>query len=492
MKKYVVILAAACLAVACTSKETPEVLSSKVFNASIEPETKTYTEAKKVYWYAGDAVSIFDKGNTENDNVKYTYAGEDGTTRGPLTTQNLVVASNSLQYTYGIYPYYSDNLVLSEGKAVAYIDPEQDYEVDSFGDGANAMVAVSADNRTLEFKNVAGYLKLRLYGDNSTPIQAIQVASNNEEYISGDVLVEMLPGQTPVLSAYPDNNYASDVAIVYFPEDPAITLNPSQSSPLDVWVALTPGTIASGITVSVLGADNRLFTYENTKPLTIKRGICTSTAPLKVEFPELVEDPETKAAIEENVAGDYIFNITAGYDGQVYDNSITMSYSLKANSNVHLEGDFIDCSLSADATFDRTTGLLTIPQGVACLLVPAQNPKYYGSLYYGEEGDDDMINIYNNLPVTFKLTAPHTFISESPYSIYIAVAINGQNRVWDWTESINSITYQSGATINPGNPTKPVRRKDVSVRKRPVVPVAWKSLDTTAPLSIGMKAGKAF
>ena len=177
MKKYVVILAAACLAVACTSKETPEVLSSKVFNASIEPETKTYTEAKKVYWYAGDAVSIFDKGNTENDNVKYTYAGEDGTTRGPLTTQNLVVASNSLQYTYGIYPYYSDNLVLSEGKAVAYIDPKQDYEVDSFGDGANAMVAVSADNRTLEFKNVAGYLKLRLYGDNSTPIQAIQVAN---------------------------------------------------------------------------------------------------------------------------------------------------------------------------------------------------------------------------------------------------------------------------------------------------------------------------
>ena len=486
MKKYVVILAAACLAVACTSKETPEVLSSKVFNASIEPETKTYTEAKKVYWYAGDAVSIFDKGNSENDNVKYTYAGEDGTTRGPLTTQNLVVASNSLQYTYGIYPYYSDNLVLSEGKAVAYIDPEQDYEVDSFGDGANAMVAVSADNRTLEFKNVAGYLKLRLYGDNSTPIQAIQVASNNEEYISGDVLVEMLPGQTPVLSAYPDNNYASDVAIVYFPDDPAITLNPSQSSPLDVWVALTPGTIASGITVSVLGADGRKFTYENKKPLTIKRGICTSTAPLKVEFPELVEDPETKAYIEENVAGNYIFNITAGYDGQVYDNAITISYSLKVDSNVHLEGKFIDCDLYVDATFDPTTGILSIPGGSAACIIP-RSTSTVGYLFYVDGNGQIILD-----PITFQLTAPHTFTFNPPYTLYIGYIENNQVNGWDWVKSLNSITYQSGATINPGNPTKPVRRKDVSVRKRPVVPIAWKSLDTTAPLSIGMKAGKAF
>ena len=490
MKKYVVILAAACLAVACTSKETaPEVCPSKVFQASIEPGTRTYTENKKVYWYNGDAVSIFDKGNAEADNVKYTYAGQDGTVRGALTSQSTVKPSGSLQYTYGIYPYLSENLVLSEGKAVAYILPEQDYEVDSFGDQANAMVAVSADNKLLEFKNVAGYLKLRLYGDNSTPIQAVQVASNNGEYISGDVLVEMLPGETPVVSPYPDNNYAHDAATVYLPSSPAVTLDPSQSSLLDVWVALTPGTIASGITVSVLGADNRVFSYENKKPLTIKRGICTSTAPLKVEFPELVEDPETKAAIEENLAGDYIFNITSGYDGHVYENPVTISYSLKATSNVHLEGEFIDSYLNADATFDRTTGLLSFTPGVVSLIVSAQNPMYYGSLYYGEEEGDDSFNIYTNTPVTFKLTAPHTLTYESPYSIYIGILVDGELKgIWDWTGSINSITYQNGTSVTPNVPITPVRRKNISVKSHSTAPVVRKSIDTNVPLSVKMIA----
>ena len=485
MKKYVVILAAACLAVACTSKETPEVISSKVFNASIEPETKTYTENKKVYWYAGDAVSIFDKGNTENDNVKYTYAGEDGTTRGPLTTSTSGKSTNTLRYTYGIYPYLDDNLVIAEGKPIAYIFPEQDYEVDSFGDGVNAMVAVSSDNKTLEFKNVAGYLKLRLYGDASTPLESVLVYSNEGEYISGDILVEMLPGETPVISAYPDNNYASDEAIVYFPGSPEVTLDPSESSPLDVWFALTPGTIASGITVVVTGTDGREFTYKNTKPLTIKRGTCTSTAPLKVQFPELVEDPETKAYIEENLAGTYIFNITAGYDGQVYNNSIEISYALKANSNVHIEGDFIDCYLYVDGTFDPATGLLTIPYGVASCIVPTQTPMV-GYLIFVNG------NTPIQSPVTFNLTAPHTLSVDWRYTLSILVIQNNQYARWDWVQSLNSITYQGGATINPGNPTKPVRRKDVSVRKQPVVPIAWKSLDTTAPLSIEMKAGKAF
>ncbi len=486
MKKYVVILAAACLAVACTSKETaPEVCPSKVFQASIEPGTRTYTENKKVCWYNGDAVSIFDKGNAEADNVKYTYAGQDGTVRGALTSQSTVKPSGSLQYTYGIYPYLSDNLVLSEGKAVAYILPEQDYEVDSFGDAANAMVAVSADNKLLEFKNVAGYLKLRLYGDNSTPIQAVQVASNNGEYISGDVLVEMLPGETPVVSAYPDNNYAHDVATVYLPSSPAVTLDPSQSSLLDVWVALTPGTIASGITVSVLGADNRVFSYENKKPLTIKRGICTSTAPLKVEFPELVEDPETKAAIEENLAGTYIFNITAGYDGQVYNNSIEISYALKANSNVHLAGDFIDSYLIADATFDRATGILSIPNGVLCLILPTQTPTY-GYLSY-VNGNQPV-----NEPVTFKLTAPHTLTYEPPYPLYILYEADGKLYGWDSVASMNSITYQDGISVSPTIPTTPVKRKNTTVKTDWVAPLVWKSVDTTVPYSVDMNARKDF
>ena len=471
MKKSVVLLAAVCLVAACTSRETPEVLPSKVFQASIEPATKTYTEGKKVYWYSGDPISVFDRGNAATDNVKYTFAGQTGTTRGPLTSNAAATSSGSLKYTYGIYPYLDDNLVLSEGKSIAYIFPEQDYELDSFGDMANAMVAVSADNQTLEFKNVAGYLKLRLYGDASTAISAVQVTSNNGEYITGDVLVEMLPGEAPVVSAYPDNSYASDKALVSLPTSPETILNPSESSPLDVWFALTPGTVASGITVSVLGADGRVFSYENKKPLTIKRGICTSTAPLKVEFPELNEDPETKAYIEENLAGTYIFNITALYDDHVYDNAITISYSLKAGSNVHLEGDFIDCDLSVDATFDPETGLLSIPYGVAACLLPISSPVVSYLLLVDSAGN------IQSAPISFRLTAPHTLTFESSYSIYIAYIQDNTIKAWDAVKSLNSITYQGSGNTSPN----PVKRRGPAVKSKIMVPAGRKTISTDLP-----------
>lgn len=289
MKKSVIILAAAWLVAACAPKEALNVISSKVFRASLEQSTRTYTENGKVCWYNGDAISIFDQGNSSSDNVKYTYDGEDGTTAGDFSTSSLVpVPSGNLVNTYGIYPYLSDNIVLGEGQVIAYIFPSQSYEYDSFGDRSNPMVAASADHQSLEFKNAAGYLNVRLYGDNSTAISSVRVESNNGEYIAGDVLVSIEPGEIPTIAPYPDNGYAVTAATVSFANlNNDVYLD--ASTPLDVWVALTPGTISSGIKVTVNGANGRSFEVSNTNPLTIKRGVCTPTAPLEVVFPA----PET-------------------------------------------------------------------------------------------------------------------------------------------------------------------------------------------------------
>ncbi len=480
MKKFVVILAAAGMVAACTSKETPEVIPSKTFKASIEQETRTYTENHKVCFYQDDAISIFDRGNAETDNVKYTFAGEDGATRGVFTASSEAPKpSGSLKNTYAIYPYLSDNLVLSEGKVIAYIIPRQNYAENSFSDGANAMVAASADHQTLEFKNVAGYLKVRLYGDNSTPIQGVVLESNSGEYISGDVLVEMLPGETPVISPYTENGYASTYASVSITSSD-ISLNPSSSSPLDIWVALTPGTIESGITVTVVGADEREFTYKSTTPLTIKRGTCTSTAPLEVTFPEIQEDLETKAYIEENLAGNYIFNITAGYDSQVYENAITISYKFKVNSNVHLEGSFIDCYLSVDATFDPQTGLLQIPSDKASVIIPKETPIVGYLVYVSGQ------NIMDS-PVSFSLRRPHTLTHSSRYSIYIIYVSGDSAYGWDWVKTLNSITYQGSASNAPR-----LVGEDRATVRGAAVPTHRIGYSSEFPLSVDLKARKGF
>ena len=481
MKKFVVILAAAGMVAACTSKDTPEVIPSKVFKASIEQGTRTYTENHKVYWYHEDAISIFDRGNAEADNVKYTFAGEDGATSGAFTAAaEAPRPSGTLQNTYGVYPYLEDNIILSEGKVIAYILPRQYYEVDSFSDAANAMVAASSDHQTLEFKNVAGYLKLRLYGDNSTPIQGVIVESNNGEYIAGDVLVEMLPGETPVISPYPENEFASTYATVSLPTSPEISLNPSSSSPLDVWVALTPGTIESGITVTVVGTDEREFTYKNTKPLTIKRGTCTSTAPLEVTFPEVHEDLETKAYIEENLAGNYIFNITAGYDSQVYENAITISYKFKVNSNVHLEGTFIDCYLSVDATFDPMTGLLQIPSDKASVIIPKETPIVGYLMYVSGQSIMDS-------PVSFSLRRPHTLTHTSRYTIYIIYVSGNSAYGWDWVKTLNSITYQGSASSAP----RLVGEMPATVRGA-AIPTHKIGFSSEFPLTVDLNKRKGF
>lgn len=300
MKKIVLFAAAAWLVAACSPKEVSVTPSApKVFYASTDQATRTYTDGEKVYWICEssyqDAIAVFDHSSSFE---RYSYSGDNGSTQGPFTADaEGSEPTGEFNYTYAVYPYAEFYKVVEEGLVYAYLHPTQPYWIENINGedipsfhygGRNTMVAVSEDNN-LQFKNIPGYLKLRLVGDSdSDTVTKIVVSTNSGEYIAGDVLVSIAPGEEPEIEAYPDEGYINSSIEIPFSVTGAAVLDPSD--PLEVWVCMIPGTISGGITVTVSGSSGSQFVYSSSKPLTIKRGICTSTAPLEVDLP-VVDNP---------------------------------------------------------------------------------------------------------------------------------------------------------------------------------------------------------
>ena len=133
-----------------------------------DEETRTYVEQERyMRWNAGDEISFF----PVTCNVRYRFAGETGATEGSFDkVTTAAVSGSALANCYGVYPYRQSTTITSSGVITYDMPAEQLYAQNSFGVGANTMVAVTSgkEDNTLNFKNVCGYLKLKLYGDNVT------------------------------------------------------------------------------------------------------------------------------------------------------------------------------------------------------------------------------------------------------------------------------------------------------------------------------------
>ena len=153
--------------------------NSVKFTATFEQnESRTYIEeGKYLRWTKGDQISLFD-GNTLN--LQYQFDGATGDNSG---TFSMVTSSygtgNDLSANYAVYPYDKSIVISEEGVITTTLPDKQTYEYNSFGLGANTMIAVtqSTEDKFLAFKNIGGYLKLQLYGTN-TQIKQIKFAGN--------------------------------------------------------------------------------------------------------------------------------------------------------------------------------------------------------------------------------------------------------------------------------------------------------------------------
>jgi hypothetical protein len=282
MRRSVILLSAVCLLAACTQKELNKVdfaPSTIVFTAETE-SSRAFVNGTKVCWAADDSISVFGRGF---NNAKFVYTGEDGASHGTFASGIGGPGGIGTEGTvYAAYPYDSYNEI-DNGVLYFWVPEYQEFTPDSFDPFAGIMVAASADDN-LPFKNVCGFLNVRLYGDCENPVLAVSVKGNNGELITGDVYVTASVDGEPVAAMGTDAQYTFTDATVY--DYAGIALDPSESKAVDIWFAIPPTDFSGGITLAVLDTDYNEFTITSSNPLSIKRGVVTSTAPVEVVFPD--------------------------------------------------------------------------------------------------------------------------------------------------------------------------------------------------------------
>ena len=238
--------------------------------------TKVYADTGlKVLWNADDRISMFDK---TTYNYQYKFLGNDGDASGEFEKlpASGFITGNNVNYYFAIYPYNKKNKLNNDGTYFTVTLPaEQTWKANSFGVGANTMVAASEDKMLL-FKNVGGYLSLRLYGKGVSVSQII-LQGNSGEPIAGKATVAMSVGGTPVTTM--DNTATGEISLVC---EPAVELGATAEQYTDFWFVVPPVTFTKGFTVMVMDSEGNQFTVTTGKSFTVVRSQLDWMNPLEV------------------------------------------------------------------------------------------------------------------------------------------------------------------------------------------------------------------
>ena len=228
--------------------------------------TRTYVENDKyLRWHEDDHLTVF-YANTLND--QYKFKGQTGDNSGTfaLVPSGELGTGNTLPNIYAIYPYNADARISDDGIITYSFPATQNYAENSFAKDANTMVAVTngISDTFLSFRNVCGYLKLKLYGD--ATIKSIEVRGNFGEKIAGDATITATYGEIP---SFTMNDTATDVIIINCGE--GITLGATAEEATVFWVVIPETIFKYGITITATSVDNKVFTKSTSNSVVIER-----------------------------------------------------------------------------------------------------------------------------------------------------------------------------------------------------------------------------
>ena len=260
---------------------------SRTFTASFEQnESRTYIEEGNLLrWTEGDQISLFE-GNTLNR--QYQFDGKTGDNSG---TFSLVVkpfgTGNDLTAHYAVYPYASNIKITEKGVITATLPAEQSYAENSFGLGANTMVAVTEDidDSFLPFKNVGGYLKLQLYGDNVT-VKSITLTGNSGEKLAGKATITPIYGENPTINM---TDEATESITLNCGD--GIKIGTTAETATKFWIVAPPTIFENGFTIKVANTENVEFVKSTSNRIVLERNVIKPMTAIKLE-PALVPFPD--------------------------------------------------------------------------------------------------------------------------------------------------------------------------------------------------------
>lgn len=267
------------------SKGSPEFYAS--FEDNAVSGTKTYVDGRMTLrWTKDDRVSIF-VGNTYNQ--EYKYAGETGANNGTFSSLSVpgFVAADKLDANYAVYPYSAANEMDKDGGMSVVLPAVQHYAENSFGLGSNTMVAVTEDksDMILQFKNLCGYLVVKLYGEGT--VSSVTLEGNNGEKISGKADVEVSYGTQPSVVMADDATTSITIDC-----GDGVTLGTTAETATEFWFCVPPVTFTEGFTIKVQNSDGMGMTKSVTSSRFITRNTANTMAPLETLF----EAPTGKVA----------------------------------------------------------------------------------------------------------------------------------------------------------------------------------------------------
>ena len=273
MKKNILSILAICAALfSCQKNETAETMSSDdELHAAIEDDASAKTvldENNNVRWSEGDQIVAFM--NTSlglKYQLKDTYIGE---TSGYFSKVS-AGASDDLgagmewDHIVAYYPYVESIKCARSGDNYAIdvvLPTEQTYKVDSFGNGAWPMVAVSKDN-DITFKNVCGGMKIQLKG--TQKVKSIKLEGKNNEKLSGAATVTAYTDETkPAITM--SSGASTSVTL-----DCGSGVQLNESTATEFILALPPVVFSNGFTVTVTDDSGNPYTVETDKANTVLR-----------------------------------------------------------------------------------------------------------------------------------------------------------------------------------------------------------------------------
>lgn len=244
-----------------------ESTNSRTFTASFaQNESRTYIEEGNLLrWTTGDLISLFDS-NTLNQ--QYKFDGKTGDNSGTFSNVETTFGTgNDLNCHYAVYPYNSNIEITESGIITATLSTKQSYAENSFGLGANTMVAVTenTDDTFLKFQNVGGYLKLQLYGDDMT-VKSITLTGNKNEKLAGAATITAVYGQDPTISMANDatNSITLDCG-------EGVKIGASAETATAFWIVVPPTTFENGFEVTITDVNDNGMTKSTSNEISIVR-----------------------------------------------------------------------------------------------------------------------------------------------------------------------------------------------------------------------------
>ena len=284
-----------------------QTLVSPVYHASIEgtetDATKVYTdEALHVLWNANDYITIFPK---TTRNKKYRFKGADGATGGDFEEASTDYGTGSdISYSYGVYPYNEATGYVFDDIISTYFPQRQTYRANSFGPEANLMVAKSSTT-DLNFKNVGGYLCIKLYGEGFS-VQSILLKGNSDETLAGPVNISFDAGNIPSM-VFDDTKPTELSKEIVLKTTTPVALGATAAEAVTFWMVIPPVHFPAGFTIRIIDSNGGIHEKSTTKDLTFERNI---RVPMKAFALEAVAPAPAPMGVHPFTGEEYVYDKT--------------------------------------------------------------------------------------------------------------------------------------------------------------------------------------